>query len=45
MTDYCELAVPGVRSLHPYQPGKPIDELQREYGLSHILGSDMIFFH
>jgi histidinol-phosphate aminotransferase len=37
MTDYCELAVPGVRSLQPYQPGKPIDELQREYGLTEII--------
>jgi len=37
MIDYCELAVPGVRSLHPYQPGKPIEELQREYGLSEII--------
>jgi len=37
MVDYCELAVPGVRSLQPYQPGKPIEELQREYGLSDIV--------
>lgn len=35
--DYCELAVPGVRSLRPYQPGKPIEELQREYGLADII--------
>ena len=27
------LAVPGVRSLHPYQPGKPIEELERELGI------------
>ncbi len=27
------LAVAGVRRLRPYQPGKPIEELQREYGL------------
>jgi len=37
MVDYCELAVPGVRSLQPYQPGKPIDELQREFGLNEII--------
>ena len=37
MVDYCELAVPGVRSLQPYQPGKPIDELQREFGLTEII--------
>jgi histidinol-phosphate aminotransferase len=26
-----------VRKLTPYQPGKPIDELQREYGVSEII--------
>ncbi len=31
------LAVPGVRDLSPYQPGKPIAELQRELGLTHII--------
>lgn len=28
------LAAPGVRGLRPYVPGKPNDELEREYGLS-----------
>jgi histidinol-phosphate aminotransferase len=28
------LAVPGIRALHPYQPGKPIEELERELGIS-----------
>ena len=32
--DYLELTVPGVRGLKPYQPGKPITELEREYGVS-----------
>ncbi|MDX1625907.1 MAG: histidinol-phosphate transaminase [Wenzhouxiangellaceae bacterium] len=32
--DYQELAVPGVRELKPYTPGKPIDELEREYGVA-----------
>ncbi len=32
--NYSELAVEGVRSLKPYQPGKPIDELARELGLN-----------
>ena len=32
--DYNELAAPGVRELMPYTPGKPIDELEREYGVS-----------
>ena len=27
---YDELAVPGVRGLHPYEPGKPLAELERE---------------
>ena len=31
--DFVELAVSGVRSLTPYLPGKPIDELAREQGL------------
>ncbi len=32
--DYSDLAVPGVRELTPYTPGKPISELEREYGVS-----------
>ena len=34
--DYISLAREGVQALQPYQPGKPIDELQRELGLSKI---------
>jgi histidinol-phosphate aminotransferase len=30
---YDELAVPGVRALRPYQPGMPLAELERQYGL------------
>ncbi len=30
-------ATPGVKGLRPYQPGKPIDELQREYGVSDVV--------
>lgn len=33
-TDPLSLAVPGVRGLRPYQPGKPIEELEREYGIT-----------
>ena len=29
---YLDLAVTGVRGQNPYQPGKPISELEREYG-------------
>jgi len=37
MNNYCELAVRGVQSLTPYQPGKPVDELKREFGLQNII--------
>ena len=30
-------AVDGVRGLQPYQPGKPISELEREYGVRHAV--------
>lgn len=33
-TDFESLAVEGVQALSPYQPGKPIDELAREFGLA-----------
>ena len=36
-TDPSQLAVPSVRTLAPYVPGKPIEELAREYGLSDII--------
>ena len=32
--DYSDLAAPGVRELKPYLPGKPVAELEREYGVS-----------
>ncbi len=35
--DFVSLAAPGVRTLKPYQPGKPESELRREYGLSQIV--------
>lgn len=31
------LAAPGIRGLTPYQPGKPVGELQRELGLTRIV--------
>ncbi len=37
MNRFEQWATPGVRGLQPYQPGKPIDELQREYGVSDIV--------
>ncbi|MBT8116499.1 MAG: aminotransferase class I/II-fold pyridoxal phosphate-dependent enzyme, partial [Gammaproteobacteria bacterium] len=30
---FLELAAPGVRALQPYQPGKPVEELEREFGI------------
>lgn len=35
--DFLNLAVPGVRGLRPYQPGKPVEALEREYGVSDSL--------
>ncbi len=32
--DFYKLATNGVQLLQPYQPGKPLDELEREYGIS-----------
>ena len=37
MVDFLKQATPGIRGLKPYQPGKPIDELEREYGVSNII--------
>ncbi len=35
--DVMQLAVPGVRALEPYQPGKPIETLEREYGVRNAI--------
>jgi histidinol-phosphate aminotransferase len=35
--DALKLAVPGVRGLQPYIPGKPIEELEREYGVQNVI--------
>lgn len=35
--DALKLAVSGVRGLQPYIPGKPIEELEREYGLTNVI--------
>lgn len=34
---FLDLAVPGIRGLKPYQPGKPVAELEREYGITDIV--------
>jgi len=36
-TSFNKLAVDGVKALKPYQPGKSIEELEREYGVSNII--------
>ncbi|MDX2423235.1 MAG: histidinol-phosphate transaminase [Amphritea sp.] len=35
--DFYQLATPGVQGLHPYQPGKPVEELERELGISNSI--------
>jgi histidinol-phosphate aminotransferase len=35
--DFPALAAPGVRALQPYLPGKPMAELEREYGISDVV--------
>ncbi|EKF73481.1 histidinol-phosphate aminotransferase [Alcanivorax hongdengensis A-11-3] len=35
--DYIKLANDGIQQLKPYEPGKPIDELERELGLTDIV--------
>jgi histidinol-phosphate aminotransferase len=32
-----DLALPGVQKLRPYEPGKPVEELERELGISGII--------
>jgi histidinol-phosphate aminotransferase len=36
-TPIADLVAPPVRELHPYVPGKPISELEREYGIDNII--------
>jgi histidinol-phosphate aminotransferase len=35
--DFFQLATTGVQGLQPYQPGKPIAELEREYGVTNAI--------
>ncbi|HUG99731.1 MAG TPA: histidinol-phosphate transaminase [Gammaproteobacteria bacterium] len=34
---FLDLAAPGIHGLRPYQPGKPIAELERQYGVTGIV--------
>ena len=35
--NYCDLAPSYIRAIAPYQPGKPISELERELGITGII--------
>ena len=35
--NFLDLSAPGVRALQPYLPGKPVVELEREYGISNAI--------
>src|SRR5690242_13166955 len=35
--DPLQFCMPGVKALHPYEPGKPISELERELGITGII--------
>lgn len=35
--NFKDLANPGIRNLIPYQPGKPIEEVERELGLTNVI--------
>lgn len=37
MSNFDQLAAPGVRKLQPYQPGLPVEELERKYGVSNAV--------
>ncbi|MCH8258128.1 MAG: histidinol-phosphate transaminase, partial [Proteobacteria bacterium] len=37
MADFINLASPGIKDLQPYQPGKPVEELERELGLIDVI--------
>ncbi len=37
MNNFIDLASPGAKALKPYQPGKPIEELQRELGIKDVV--------
>ncbi len=37
MNLFQKLAVPSVQQLNPYQPGKPVEELERELGITNAI--------
>ncbi len=36
-TDITNLMRPSVKDISPYEPGKPIEEVRREYGLDDVI--------
>ena len=45
MVDFLKLAQPGITELSPYQPGKPVEELERELGIADIIKLAMLQVH
>lgn len=37
LNSFCDLVVEPINGMHAYQPGKPIDELQRELGINDVV--------
>ncbi len=37
IVDVLSLAVPGVRAIKPYEPGRPIEEIERKYGVTDVV--------
>jgi histidinol-phosphate aminotransferase len=37
VNNFIDLASPGAKALKPYQPGKPVEELQRELGVKEVV--------
>jgi len=37
LNKFLDIASPGLKGLKPYPPGKPIEELEREYGVTNII--------
>jgi len=37
MNDFLKYAAPGVQKINPYQPGKPVEELERELGIKNAI--------
>lgn len=36
-SDIARMVAPGIADIHPYEPGKPIPEVEREYGITNVI--------